>query len=129
MSQRPGQPLLYGPETVANDDWLNKFAAERGFYGQDAVYATQDADKLAYQAGEAMLNKQMVINNNQNQADNKLLKYDALTMGLSSIGLIGGVLFAMHRKSSVWGYIGWAIAGSIAGSGVGLAVNSFRIKD
>lgn len=51
-----------------------------------------------------------------------------LGYGLSGIGLVGGIYFAVKRKSGFWGGLGWALLGSMAGSATGFFIGSFLDK-
>ena len=56
---------------------------------------------------------------------NNITKATLLTSGLSTLGIVGGVVFAVKRKSGFWGGLGWAIVGSMAGGGIGYVISSF----
>lgn len=60
---------------------------------------------------------------------NNITKATLLTSGLSTLGIVGGVVFAVKRKSGFWGGLGWAIVGSMAGGGVGYVISSFMNFD
>lgn len=51
-----------------------------------------------------------------------------LTYALSSAGLVGGIWFAYKRNSGFWGYVGFALLGSIAGSAVGMTIDAMTTK-
>ena len=38
---------------------------------------------------------------------------------LSSVGLLGGLYYAFNQKSGFWGYLGYGLLGSVAGSVTG----------
>ena len=51
-----------------------------------------------------------------------------LGYGLSGIGFVGGIYYAVKTKSGFWGGVGWAILGSMAGSATGFFVGSLLDK-
>ena len=53
-------------------------------------------------------------------------KTDKTTMVLSSIGALGGLYYAFTKKKSFWGYVGFFVLGSIAGSLAGKVVTSIK---
>lgn len=44
--------------------------------------------------------------------------------GLSTLGGVGGIILAVHRKSGFWGGVGWFIVGSMAGGAIGWLVTA-----
>lgn len=60
---------------------------------------------------------------------NKDKKTILLTGGLSTIGFVGGIVLAVHRKSGFWGGVGWAILGSSLGTGIGYVISSIGKND
>lgn len=42
----------------------------------------------------------------------------------NTIGMIGGLYFANKQNSGFWGYVGYALLGSIVGSTIGYAVQA-----
>jgi hypothetical protein len=53
-------------------------------------------------------------------------KTDKTTMVLSSIGALGGLYYAFTKKKSFWGYVGFFVLGSIAGSLASKVVTSIK---
>ncbi len=55
--------------------------------------------------------------------------YAAINIAGSSTGLLLGLGYAFHRKSSFWGYVGWGLLGSLVVGGVtGLATLPMAAK-
>lgn len=47
-----------------------------------------------------------------------------IRFGLSTLGSVAGIILAVHRKSGLWGGIGWFIVGGMAGGALGWIVTS-----
>jgi len=50
---------------------------------------------------------------------NALSKANMIIGGLGSLGFAGGLFYAYKKGSSFWGYVGFGLLGSMAGSAVG----------
>ena len=55
-------------------------------------------------------------------------KVSNLNVGLSSIGALGGLYYAFTKKKGFWGYAGFFILGSLAGSLTAMAIESAKPK-
>jgi hypothetical protein len=55
---------------------------------------------------------------------NKITNARMLSYGLGTIGTVAGIVVAVKRKSGIWGCIGWAFLGSMAGGGIASVINS-----
>jgi len=47
-----------------------------------------------------------------------------LIYGLATLGIVGGIVLAVNRKSGFWGGVGWAIVGNMAGAGLGYVIGA-----
>jgi|LakMenEpi03Aug12_release.lakeMendotaPanAssembly.Ray.scaffolds.fasta_scaffold46063_3 hypothetical protein len=57
---------------------------------------------------------------------NENKKVSNLQVGLSSVGAVAGLYYAFSKKKGFWGYAGFFILGSLAGSLTAMAIQSFQ---
>lgn len=50
------------------------------------------------------------------------------TLILSSVGALGGLAYAFSNKKKFWGYVGFFILGSVAGSLAGTIIDNVVFK-
>jgi hypothetical protein len=56
-----------------------------------------------------------------------LSKSAMLTSGLSLLGGVVGIVYAVKNKSGFWGGLGWFLIGSIGGTAIGYLASSTMI--
>ena len=57
-------------------------------------------------------------------ATNNLSKAVLLTSGLSLLGGVGGIVYAMNKKKGFWGGVGLFFLGGFAGTALGYVISS-----
>jgi hypothetical protein len=58
--------------------------------------------------------------------ENQEQKISKLNIGLSSAGALAGLYYAFHTKRKFWGYVGFFILGSVAGTLTAKAIESTK---